>query len=450
VAHLQEQALLSPSCCNCGAELLHCSTACLTQCVDDPISDACYACQLQRSCIAPFESCSGMNYAVDVLGRDPSAAPPTEAETTYYSLGEPGRISFTNSVAKLWESGAPGLAVMVAVASGANPYLECVLLGLAWFVPMPSSQRGRLLWWVNRVGRWSFLDIFVVVFLCTGLNLQLAGGSIQLAVETKFCIYAFGIATVWARIIGTYVEAGHRRCAQGGADAKIACRCVLALPRKRLEMLLLASSTTLLVLTICGMVFPFITFGTEIQSAGVREERTYSAVTLGSAAGSADLAGLSSMLLLVVPYCLWGVLLPAAVSTCLLLSLALGLMGHHSSKKLIIGVCDMVGSAASLDVLVLAAGVSTIHFGELVTESVRCVDENMADDWLTSSKVASGFFLMCAAAPAQWIMQEVCLALRDSDMDAEDVKQSHVPAVTGHTDVEDVKQSHPPAGKVRL
>jgi len=416
---LREMGIVSPTCSDCTAVLMHCSAGCIADCSASLFGDACFACQMQRSCIEPWEACSGVDYAVAVLGRSPGgpapapAPEPGEEETTYYSLGETGRISFTNSVRKVWNSEAYGLALLIAIASGVNPYLECVLLAVAWFVPMLSARRARLLWWVNRVGRWSFFDIFIVVFLCSGLNITLAGGALKLAVESKPSIYCFGIATIWARIMGVYVETAHRCCPEDdAASARMACRCVAKLSKRSLEMLLGVSSLALCVLGCVAMAVPFITFTFEVPMLGAGEERTFSAFTLGLDAGQKDLAGAVSALLLAAPFLLWGMLVPIVVSAGLFLGLAAGRVGGCSVHGLI-GALEMLGSAASLDVLVLAAGITARHFGGLVTKAIDCIGTG----FVAESSIGLGFMLMCAAAPAQWVMQEAALALHDRPPD---------------------------------
>ena len=69
-----------------------------------------------------------------------------------------------------WLSGAKGLALLVLVASVIIPLLKMMALTLLLLsVHLRSSWRLRqqthLYHWVERIGRWSMLDIFVVALL---------------------------------------------------------------------------------------------------------------------------------------------------------------------------------------------------------------------------------------------------------------------------------------------
>ncbi|CAG0980030.1 Intermembrane transport protein PqiA [Phycisphaerales bacterium] len=65
-------------------------------------------------------------------------------------------------VRALWIDGQGFLAVVIALFSVLFPILKLGgLLGI-WLTPMEAPRRGRLLFWVDVLGRWSMLDVFVV------------------------------------------------------------------------------------------------------------------------------------------------------------------------------------------------------------------------------------------------------------------------------------------------
>lgn len=83
-----------------------------------------------------------------------------------------GRTEHTiaGGIAELWADGAWGLAAIVFIASIAVPLLKMGALALlAWSVRRAPAwrrlERARLFRGVEAVGRWSMLDVYVVVLL---------------------------------------------------------------------------------------------------------------------------------------------------------------------------------------------------------------------------------------------------------------------------------------------
>lgn len=70
--------------------------------------------------------------------------------------------SILTGVKALWDDGQWFLAVVIALFSVTFPILKLAGLLGVWFSPMRRDQRGRLLFWVDVLGRWSMLDVFVV------------------------------------------------------------------------------------------------------------------------------------------------------------------------------------------------------------------------------------------------------------------------------------------------
>jgi len=88
-----------------------------------------------------------------------------------------GHIEHTiaGGIAVLWNDGAWGLAIIVFVASLAVPLLKISALALlAWSVRHAPGwrrlERARLFRIVEAVGRWSMLDVYVVVLLGAMVN----------------------------------------------------------------------------------------------------------------------------------------------------------------------------------------------------------------------------------------------------------------------------------------
>jgi hypothetical protein len=72
--------------------------------------------------------------------------------------------SIFSSVKELWLNGSYPLAILIAVTSIAWPYLKIILSVYAWVMPYKNPRRRELLIeTIDALGKWSFVDIVVLV-----------------------------------------------------------------------------------------------------------------------------------------------------------------------------------------------------------------------------------------------------------------------------------------------
>jgi len=75
-------------------------------------------------------------------------------------------FSMAESIMDMWEAGAKELAILVTLFSGVWPYTKQLTTLFLWIIP-PSwvtvSRRGYTLEWLDTCGKWSFIDIFVLI-----------------------------------------------------------------------------------------------------------------------------------------------------------------------------------------------------------------------------------------------------------------------------------------------
>lgn len=60
------------------------------------------------------------------------------------------------------------LALLIAFFSGAWPYIKLLAMVTCWFAPsavMKQLTRGKILQWLDILGKWSLIDAYVMV--CT-------------------------------------------------------------------------------------------------------------------------------------------------------------------------------------------------------------------------------------------------------------------------------------------
>lgn len=75
-------------------------------------------------------------------------------------------FSMAKSTIDIWEAGGEELAVIILIFSGIWPYTKQLMTLAVWFLPpgrLSVSKRESILLWFDRLGKWSMIDIFVLV-----------------------------------------------------------------------------------------------------------------------------------------------------------------------------------------------------------------------------------------------------------------------------------------------
>jgi len=91
-------------------------------------------------------------------------------------------FTLATSINDMWAAGTYPLAIIIALASGGWPYAKQLLLIFAWFAPatvLHPNARGRMLEILDSLGKWSLIDIFVLVMLMVGFRFYLSSSLIQ-------------------------------------------------------------------------------------------------------------------------------------------------------------------------------------------------------------------------------------------------------------------------------
>ncbi|KAH8098027.1 paraquat-inducible protein A [Aureococcus anophagefferens] len=127
------------------------------------------------------------------------------------------KFSLAESVEELWHSGSYLLALLIALLSGAWPYLEIFLL--IWgYTRSGLDPRTREKVWrtVEMLSKWSFIDVFTVVFLVVAFYVHApidapgASFDFETFVEMRTGFYAFCVATLTSMALGQVVLYLHR------------------------------------------------------------------------------------------------------------------------------------------------------------------------------------------------------------------------------------------------
>lgn len=209
------------ACLDCFLLPIECvMTSCLGTCLAMGVeSTGCVDCLIENDCDGPFEACAGVSAGLDewepttavrMLQQEDNAENDSSSAGTV--LYEVYSISFVDSIRDAANGGAWWLVIILVCLSGIWPYLKNVIMIYAWFVPMTSSKRSSLLQWLTRLAKWSLVDVFVIVIICTGVKIDqtIAGGfRFVLVGEPRVGIVTFCLAALWDLSQGEWMRSKH-------------------------------------------------------------------------------------------------------------------------------------------------------------------------------------------------------------------------------------------------
>lgn len=113
-------------------------------------------------------------------------------------------FSLVSSVEHMWNGGAYALALLIAILSGAWPYIKLISMLLLWYIPVKPSRRGNLLAVLEALGKWSLIDIYVFALMMAGFRFVLDVGAIariKIAIEAKWGIFSFCIGVLVSHLL---------------------------------------------------------------------------------------------------------------------------------------------------------------------------------------------------------------------------------------------------------
>lgn len=134
-------------------------------------------------------------------------------------LGSTKVYSLPRSVELLWEAKLHAIAVLVLGFSIVFPFAKLFAQGWSWFGRTSSSLRRTTLSWLERLGKWSFLDIFVVCII-----LILTTDQFLVGATPKYGLYLF-IAAIALNMTSAALIAVDLHDASGsGANRQVLAR----------------------------------------------------------------------------------------------------------------------------------------------------------------------------------------------------------------------------------
>jgi paraquat-inducible protein A len=114
--------------------------------------------------------------------------------------------SVVTGVFGLAEDGQYVLATVVFFWSVVFPIAKLALLYWIWFGRTDKDQRAFVVKWLDKLGKWSMLDVYIVAVLIVAVKL---GPLAEVTVEPG--LYVFGAAVLSTMLVGARVERMARR-----------------------------------------------------------------------------------------------------------------------------------------------------------------------------------------------------------------------------------------------
>jgi len=143
-------------------------------------------------------------------------------------------FSMAKSTIEMWNAGAKALAILIVIFSGVWPYSKLLATLFIWFTPprwLSSKRRGSTLQWLDVLGKWSMVDVFVLLMTLASFNLSVESPdhltflpeglySINMLVVPMWGLYANMLAQFVAQITSHVIIHYHRKTTSAAAHAQ--------------------------------------------------------------------------------------------------------------------------------------------------------------------------------------------------------------------------------------
>lgn len=133
-------------------------------------------------------------------------------------------VSVFSSVKELWKAESYPLAIIIVITSISWPYLKLIMSLYAWTAPfnrkssdvnVTLAKREKMLFWLDVLGKWSFVDVFVLIIMMVIFRSTIDQGYliIDIWILPKWGFFGFMLASVLS-IFGTHVILHSHRSVQ--------------------------------------------------------------------------------------------------------------------------------------------------------------------------------------------------------------------------------------------
>ena len=147
-----------------------------------------------------------------------------------FSVNNFFEFSVVNTTSDIWEAGGKPLAILIGLFSGVWPYTKQLITFVLWFAPprkVSVSRRGSILLWLDVLGKWSMVDIFVLVVSIVAFRVSIESPDIAFLPEGFYAVnllvvplwglYANMTAQLISQVSSHFIIHYHRRILEAAA-----------------------------------------------------------------------------------------------------------------------------------------------------------------------------------------------------------------------------------------
>ncbi|GBG27242.1 Hypothetical Protein FCC1311_034642 [Hondaea fermentalgiana] len=307
-------------------------------------------------------------------------------------------FTILTSLRHFWNGHAYGLAILIGTFSGCWPYIKIFTMLCLWFIPAREKLRGKLLHWLDVLGKWSLVDAYVLCLMAVafGFNADktIAGVSVHvdMSVRPGWGVYSFVLATMWSLCMSHFMTYLHRHAMERRANPPsltkamerppreaLASRPYAPFPRRRRFtcsqfgqgamwfVLLVTLATTILGQLVRTFEFRFSGLA-DLILVPERRNTTYSLVSNGlllpeACSKGGFLSGGDWAWFMTIMYFIFAMVIPIVM----LIALAIlwGVPMTLRSTKRVFHVCQILQAWSALDVFIVSIVAAVLEIGSL-------------------------------------------------------------------------------------
>lgn len=115
------------------------------------------------------------------------------------SLDDFASFSLVESLKDMWNAGVYSIAIFLGLLSGAWPYMKVLSLFYLWLVPpprLPLAKRGSRLATLDLLGKWSLIDVFVLLLFMVAFNVKIENPNLEV-LPLDFYTVTVRVKPIW-------------------------------------------------------------------------------------------------------------------------------------------------------------------------------------------------------------------------------------------------------------
>lgn len=135
-------------------------------------------------------------------------------------------FTMLTSIKNFWDGKAYALALLTAVFCAVWPYVRVTLHLFAFFIPLSEHHRGRLVTWLDGLGKWTMVNTFVLCFMGVAFHLNstirvagllptskdLLDVGVEVTLGPRAATYMFVVGVLLSLVVSEFYVWIHRQC----------------------------------------------------------------------------------------------------------------------------------------------------------------------------------------------------------------------------------------------